>query len=72
MSWKPLEAPMFLLWNVTDGIPAWLGPFRTRRQALDFARRFRARYKRQGYYLTAGGFRIDPKDIELDIRPADG
>lgn len=62
---------MFMLHNDTDGILAWLEPFKTRREALAFARKFRARYKKQGYYLTADGFRIDPKDIELVPRPAD-
>ena len=62
---------MLILWNDTDGIPAWPEPFKTRREALVFARAFRARYKQQGYYLTADGFRIDPKEIELVPRPVD-
>jgi len=62
---------MFILWNDTDGIPAWPEPFKTEREALEFARAFRARYARQGYYLTADGLRIDPEDVALVPRPAD-
>jgi len=62
---------MVILWNETDGIPAWPEPFKTRRDSLNFARAFRARYARQGYYLTAEGRRINPKDIVLVPRPAD-
>lgn len=62
---------MFILWNDTDGIPAWPEPFKTKRDALEFARAFRARYARQGYYLTADGLRIDPEEVELVPRPAD-
>ena len=61
---------MFILLNDTDGIPAWPEPFKTRREALAFARGLRARYAKQGYYLTVDGFRVDPKDIELVPRPA--
>lgn len=61
---------MVILWNDTDGIPAWPEPFETRREALSFARAFRARYARQCYYLTADGRRIDPKEVVLVPRPA--
>ncbi len=63
---------MHILWNDTDGIPAWPEPFKTKREALAFARAFRARYEQQGYYLTADRQRIDPKDVVLVLRPADG
>lgn len=62
---------MFILWNDTDGIPAWPEPFKTRRGALNFARAFRARYAQQGYYLTADGQRIDPKEVLLVPRTAE-
>ena len=62
---------MFILWNDTDGIPAWPEPFKTKRDALNFARAFRARYAQQGYYLTADGQRIDPKDVLLVPRTAE-
>lgn len=62
---------MFILWNDTDGIPAWPEPFKTKCEALTFARAFRARFAQQGYYLTADGQRIDLKDVILVPRPAD-
>ena len=61
----------FMLWNKTDGIAAWPEPFKTKRDALKFACAFRARYAQQGYYLTADGQRIDPKDVILMPRPAE-
>lgn len=62
---------MFILWNDTDGIPASPEPFKRKREALRFARAFRARHTQQGYYLTADGQRIDPKEVVLAPRPAD-
>ena len=61
---------MFILWNDTDAVPAWPEPFKTKREALMFARAFRARYAQQGYYLTADRQRINLKDIVLVPRPA--
>ena len=63
---------MFILWNGTDNIPAWPEPFKTRRAAMKFAAAFRARFAQQGYYQTAERERIDPKDVVLVARPADG
>lgn len=59
------------LWNDTDGIPASLEPFKTEREALAFAQAFRARFARQGYYLTADQQRIAPEDVALVPRRID-
>jgi hypothetical protein len=60
---------MYILWNDTDGVPAWPEPFKTERAARKAAQAFRARYLRQGYYLTADGQRIDPKVLVLVPKP---
>ena len=59
----------FSLFNATDQIFASPESFATREAAETAAREFRARFSRQGYYLTASGLRIAPEDIELEILP---
>ena len=59
----------FSLWNETDQVFASPDRFRTRKAATAYAASFRERYKPQGYYLTAGGYRISPADVELVILP---
>lgn len=59
----------YALFNKTDQVFAWPEPFATRAEAEAAAREFRERFTRQGYYLTASGLRIAPKDIELEIIP---
>ena len=58
---------MYLLWNEEDGLPASPDLFRTETEAREYARAFRARYSRQGYYFAADGRRIAPKDIRLVV-----
>lgn len=59
----------YALFNQTDQVFAWPEPFATRQEAEAAAREFRARFARQGYYLTVSGLRIAPEDIELEIVP---
>ncbi len=61
----------FALWNATDGVYAAPGTFMTREAAEDYAKAFRARYARQGYYLTTDGLRIPPESVELEVVPAE-
>ena len=58
---------MYLLWNEEDGLPASPNLFRTETEAREYARAFRARYSRQGYYFAADGRRIAPEDIRLVV-----
>lgn len=58
-----------LVWNETEQLYASPDSFGTEAEAQAFADAFRARYARQGYYLTADGFRIAPEQIELVIVP---
>jgi len=51
--------------NVTDGILASPSKM-TKQEADNFIQTFRARYKDQGYYLTANGDRIKPEDVVLE------
>jgi hypothetical protein len=62
---------MFILVNNTDNVLASPDEFPTLGEALEYAEAFRQRYAEQGYYLTADGFRIDPKHIELEVLPAE-
>jgi hypothetical protein len=62
---------MFMLWNEEDSIPASPDLFRTEAEAREYARAFRARYERQGYYLAADWRRIAPKDIRLVVLAAE-
>ena len=71
---EPIENPfdtVFWLKNMTDGVLATPRPFATRAKARAYAAAFRRRYEAQGYYLTADGLRISPKDIELVVDPPD-
>lgn len=55
------------LFNATDGVYASPDSFKTRREARAFARAFRKRFERQGYYLTAERERIPVEAVELEI-----
>jgi hypothetical protein len=39
----------------------------TREEAEEFVRLYPKRFERQGYYLTASGYRISAESVELDI-----
>ena len=56
----------YLVWNCTDGVFAHPEPM-TLAQAQVFIREFPARYRRQGYYLTADGLRIRPEHVQLEV-----
>jgi hypothetical protein len=58
---------MYQLFNETDGLPASPETFKTREQAEACAKRFRERFAVQGYYLTAGGERIPPREVRLVV-----
>lgn len=62
---------MWLVENRTDDIPAWPEPFESMSEAREFIRAFRARYEKQGYYLTVDGLRISPEHVELEIVPVE-
>ena len=62
---------MVSLWNETDQVFAAPDDFETEEQALAHAEAFRKRFAAQGYYLTAGGDRISPDDVELVVVPAE-
>lgn len=57
----------FLVFNETDGIPAFCEPFATLADAEKAVAEFPKRFAAQGYYLTARRERIDPRDVELTI-----
>lgn len=61
---------MFVLFNATDGVPADPRTFKTRAAAEKAKADFPKRFAIQGYYLTADGRRIDPKDVALEVQPA--
>jgi len=57
----------YTVMNMTDGIPAAPNTFGTISQAKNFIKQFVKRYKKQGYYKTSDGRRIDPEFVELQI-----
>ena len=57
------------LWNVTDGVFADPAVYPTKEAAADAAARFPERYRAQGYYKTADGLRIDPREVEIEVVP---
>ena len=56
----------YLVFNRTDGVFADPG-LMTLREAEEFIRQFPARFRRQGYYLTASGEPIPAECVELEI-----
>ena len=70
----PPSAPRpgkFLVFNETDGILVHTGPI-TRSSAERLIRQFRARFRGQGFYLTARRERINPEEVQLSVVPANG
>lgn len=58
------------VYNATDGVFFDPRVFATKAEAWAAAEEHRAAYRRQGYYLTADGLRIDPETLDLEIVPA--
>lgn len=58
------------VFNYTDNIYASTEPIPTKMEAKEFIQRFRNRYNRQGYYRNNRWEQIKPKDIDLEIIPA--
>lgn len=56
-----------IVFNDTDGVMASPFEYGSIAEAKRFIKEFRARFKGQGYYLTAEGLRIPPKEVELRI-----
>ncbi len=57
----------FWVYNATDRVPFDPRTFATKSEALAAIKERRAAYRRQGYYLTADGERIDPGVLELEV-----
>lgn len=57
----------YIVQNKTDKIPASEAPFKSREEAEDFIKKFRKRFKLQGYYKTSNFERIHPNEILLEI-----
>ena len=55
---------LFIVFNETDGVPVTHEPV-SEEQADEIIKSFPDRFKHQGYYLTSGRERIDPKDVVL-------
>ena len=62
-------SPMaYIVFNATDGLPAFPEIFPTNEAARDACQKFRDRIRRlQGHYLTTSGQRIDPNEVDLRI-----
>lgn len=59
----------YAIYNATDGVFGDPRTFETEAEAAAAASEFRERFRAQGYYKTADGFRIDPAEVELEIVP---
>ena len=55
---------LFIVFNETDGVPVTHEPV-SEEQADEIIKFFPDRFKHQGYYLTSGRVRIDPKEVVL-------
>lgn len=66
-----MKSKRFALYNATDAVYAAPQAFDTEREAWAYAQAFRGRFKQQGYYKTAEGWRIDPDEIELEVIPVE-
>jgi hypothetical protein len=55
------------VFNQTDGIYASPKKFKDEVEAQRFIDEFRKSFKKQGFYLTAGGERISPEEVQLVI-----
>ena len=61
---QPTSEKLYIVFNKTDGIPVTHEPV-SEVQADEIIKTFPDRFKHQGYYLTSGRARIDPKDVVL-------
>lgn len=61
----------FKVFNYTDNIFASPDTFLKKKDARLFIKQFRARFAVQGYYRDNKWNKIAPKDIDLEIIPAD-
>lgn len=61
----------YRVFNYTDDILASGDVYRTRKEAGAFIKKFRERFKGQGYYRDNRWNKIDPEDIDLEIIPED-
>ena len=59
------------VFNYTDNIYASAEPMFTKKEAKEFIQAFRSRFNKQGYYRNNRWEKIHPKDIDLEIIPAD-
>jgi len=59
----------FQVFNYTDNIFASPETFKDKKSANNFIKKFRDRFKTQGYYRDNRWNKIDPKDIELEVIP---
>jgi hypothetical protein len=57
----------YSVWNWTDNISATAKTFANEKEAEEFIKQFRDRYKTQGYYRDNLWRQIKPEDIELEI-----
>jgi len=55
------------VFNYTDNVYASSEVFKTKKQANDFIKKFRNRFKKQGYYKTNQWEKINPEHIDLEI-----
>lgn len=58
----------YTVFNKTDGFFASPDQM-TKAEAEKFVKHFSLRYTEQGYYRTNKWEKIDPNDVELEIRP---
>ena len=61
----------YKIFNYTDNIYATNDRFYTQKKAKAFIRKFRTKFKKRGYYWGNRWEKIAPKDIDLEIIPAD-
>lgn len=69
VSEKENQSKGFQVFNYTDNIFASPETFKDKKSANNFIKKFRDRFKIQGYYRDNRWNKIDPKDIELEVIP---
>ena len=57
----------YMVWNNTDNISTHHDFFTTIKEAKEFIKNFRERFKQQGYYRDNRWNMIAPENIELEI-----
>jgi hypothetical protein len=61
----------YMVFNYTDNLYANYDIFATKKEANNFIKEFRNRYKQQGYYRDSNMNKINVEDIDLEIIPSD-